>query len=280
MKALTEIRGILKAQKPYLAERFGVAEIGVFGSYERDEQRPDSDIDILIELEEPPRIDLLDLVNSEVTFRQFRCWDFGRTFRHYPKGVGLADQSLRLQQSAAICWVLGLSFRGIEEDDSGVFNCSICRNARMSCVVMARISGSAASKNDRNRAKVTGYHLSLQSKASLGCRFISAVETDRFKYWYSEDKMISEQWWFFQQVKACTFYLPPGGQSEKHLRWYGSDTAKVSAPTGLQPIHDDRLISAALVAVYDDLYRTGKLTLGQAKSAIISPDDPLSDLSF
>ena len=31
----------------------------------RDEQQQDSDLDILIELEEPPRIDLLDLVNLE-----------------------------------------------------------------------------------------------------------------------------------------------------------------------------------------------------------------------
>ena len=65
MKTLTEIKQILQAQKPYLAERYGVTEIGVFGSYVRDEQRPDSDVDILIELERPPRIDLIDLVNLE-----------------------------------------------------------------------------------------------------------------------------------------------------------------------------------------------------------------------
>jgi predicted nucleotidyltransferase len=63
MKTLSEIRQILQAEKPYLAEKYGVTVIGVFGSYVRDEQRPDSDIDILIELERPPRIDLFDLVN-------------------------------------------------------------------------------------------------------------------------------------------------------------------------------------------------------------------------
>lgn len=56
---------MLQAQKPYLFEKYGVTEIGVFGSYVRGEQSPDSDIDILIELERPPRIDLLDLVNME-----------------------------------------------------------------------------------------------------------------------------------------------------------------------------------------------------------------------
>jgi predicted nucleotidyltransferase len=65
MKTLSEIKQILQDQKPYLAERYGVTEIGVFGSYVRNEQRADSDIDILIELEDPPRIDLLDLVNLE-----------------------------------------------------------------------------------------------------------------------------------------------------------------------------------------------------------------------
>jgi transposase-like protein len=50
---------------------------------------------------------------KEVKVRRFRCCDCGRTFRHYPEGVEAADQSLRLQQLAAICWVLGLSLRGV-----------------------------------------------------------------------------------------------------------------------------------------------------------------------
>ena len=65
MKTITEIRQILQAQKPYLAERYGVIEIGIFGSYVRGEQGPDSDLDVLIELEDPPRISLLDLVNLQ-----------------------------------------------------------------------------------------------------------------------------------------------------------------------------------------------------------------------
>jgi predicted nucleotidyltransferase len=65
MKTLTEIKQILQAEKPYLAEKYGVIVIGVFGSYVRDEQCPDSDIDILIELERPPRISLIGLVELE-----------------------------------------------------------------------------------------------------------------------------------------------------------------------------------------------------------------------
>ena len=65
MKTLTEIKQILEAQKSYLATEYGVTEIGVFGSYVRGEQRRDSDVDILIELERPPRISLIGLVELE-----------------------------------------------------------------------------------------------------------------------------------------------------------------------------------------------------------------------
>jgi len=65
MKTLAEIQAILQAEKPYLAEKYGVTEIGVFGSYVRGEQNPDSDIDILIELKRPPYIGLMGLVNLE-----------------------------------------------------------------------------------------------------------------------------------------------------------------------------------------------------------------------
>jgi predicted nucleotidyltransferase len=65
MKTLTEIKQILQVQKPYLAEKYGVVEIGVFGSYVRGEQRPNSDVDILIELTDPPYISLIGLVNLE-----------------------------------------------------------------------------------------------------------------------------------------------------------------------------------------------------------------------
>jgi transposase-like protein len=54
---------------------------------------------------------------DEVRVRRFHCCDCNYTFRHYPEGVGPADQSLRLQQLATICWVLGLSTRMV----TGVF---------------------------------------------------------------------------------------------------------------------------------------------------------------
>ncbi len=65
MKTFSEIKKIIKIQKPYLDERFGIKEIGIFGSFVRGEQRLDSDIDVLIELHRPSRISLIDLVELE-----------------------------------------------------------------------------------------------------------------------------------------------------------------------------------------------------------------------
>jgi predicted nucleotidyltransferase len=65
MKSLAKLRKILRSQEAYLAEKYGVTVIGVFGSYVRNEQHPGSDLDILIELERPPMISLIGLVEME-----------------------------------------------------------------------------------------------------------------------------------------------------------------------------------------------------------------------
>jgi len=46
-----EILTFLREKKSYLAEQYGVISIGLFGSYARDEARDDSDIDIVVELQ-------------------------------------------------------------------------------------------------------------------------------------------------------------------------------------------------------------------------------------
>ena len=40
MISLSEIQQILSDQEPYLAKKYGVKIVGVFGSYVRHEQRP------------------------------------------------------------------------------------------------------------------------------------------------------------------------------------------------------------------------------------------------
>lgn len=61
----------------------------------------------------------------QVEVRRYRCTSCGRTFRYYPKGVTKADQSLRLQQLAAIMWALGVSYRGVTSL-LGVFAIRLC----------------------------------------------------------------------------------------------------------------------------------------------------------
>ena len=43
----------IKAEKSYLQQHFGVEEIALFGSYARNEEKPDSDIDILVRINKP-----------------------------------------------------------------------------------------------------------------------------------------------------------------------------------------------------------------------------------
>lgn len=52
-KPVQEIKKILAAHKQELREKYGVKEIGIFGSYVREENRKISDIDILVEIEMP-----------------------------------------------------------------------------------------------------------------------------------------------------------------------------------------------------------------------------------
>ena len=47
---------ILHEQMPMLAERYSVETLEVFGSYVRDEQKKDSDLDILVTFKEEPSL--------------------------------------------------------------------------------------------------------------------------------------------------------------------------------------------------------------------------------
>lgn len=62
-QSLGDIRRILKENFELLREKYNIREIGVFGSYVRGEQKKKSDVDILVEFEEP--VSLLKLVSLE-----------------------------------------------------------------------------------------------------------------------------------------------------------------------------------------------------------------------
>jgi predicted nucleotidyltransferase len=58
-----QIRDKLAAMKPFLETEYHVRELGLFGSYVRDEQTDTSDLDVLVEFDDP--VSLLDLVRLE-----------------------------------------------------------------------------------------------------------------------------------------------------------------------------------------------------------------------
>ena len=64
MQKLDEIRIIIRKNRDFLAAKYGVAVVGVFGSYVRGEQRESSDIDFLVDILRP--ISLLEIVGAEI----------------------------------------------------------------------------------------------------------------------------------------------------------------------------------------------------------------------
>jgi len=63
---MIEVGGIIskiRKNMPYLREQYNVKSLGVFGSYVRGEEKKRSDVDILVEFEEP--VTLLEFVALE-----------------------------------------------------------------------------------------------------------------------------------------------------------------------------------------------------------------------
>jgi hypothetical protein len=56
-----EIRKKIEQHKAELQKRYFVKNIGIFGSFARDEQTEQSDIDILVEFEKPIGLQFVDL---------------------------------------------------------------------------------------------------------------------------------------------------------------------------------------------------------------------------
>lgn len=53
---IKQIRTTLKKQLPYLSQTYQVRSLGVFGSYIRRQQKPSSDLDILVTFKQPPSL--------------------------------------------------------------------------------------------------------------------------------------------------------------------------------------------------------------------------------
>ena len=64
MKSVGELKKLLQTKKPYLKEKYKVTAISIFGSYSRDEATSDSDLDILVDFEEPIGLEFVDLADE------------------------------------------------------------------------------------------------------------------------------------------------------------------------------------------------------------------------
>jgi hypothetical protein len=126
------------------------------------------------------------------------------------------------------------------------------------------------------RGRLTALTLSAPAKARLGSDFLALIDTGRFKYWVGdEDTPLSDGWWFRQQAAACAYSLVSGGRFDRDLRWGVPAAARVVTPNGSELIHDDRLLSAALVAELERRRAGGRLLLGASASRVVAPRDPL-----
>ena len=53
----TDVIALLAPRRDEIAQRFGVRSLSLFGSVARDEARPDSDVDVLVEFNGPTTFD-------------------------------------------------------------------------------------------------------------------------------------------------------------------------------------------------------------------------------
>ena len=103
---------------------------------------------------------------------------------------------------------------------------------------------------------VVPFKFSAQTKSELGWNFVGVVESGRYKDYSADGQADTAQFW--REVGACEFEVLPG--PGKMMRWGVPDAE----------VHDDMIVSAALVSVLDGLPWAVPLD-GQ----IIPPDDPL-----
>ena len=61
VKSTQDVLDVLRAARPLLAREFGITRLALFGSYARGEQREDSDVDVLVEVDPSIGLRFVDL---------------------------------------------------------------------------------------------------------------------------------------------------------------------------------------------------------------------------
>lgn len=69
-----EVLNFLKTNKEFLKKTYHITEIGLFGSFARDEQKEDSDVDLLIDLENGTK----NIYDLKLSLKKYLSNAFGR----------------------------------------------------------------------------------------------------------------------------------------------------------------------------------------------------------
>ena len=64
MGTLADILTVLRRERARLFAKYGLKSMAVFGSATRDDFRPESDVDIMVEFERPIGIEFIDLADE------------------------------------------------------------------------------------------------------------------------------------------------------------------------------------------------------------------------
>lgn len=95
MNTKKEILDFLKQNHLYIVKKFHITKIGLFGSFARDEQTKDSDVDLLIEIEDGVKNihDLKISLNNYLSLAFDRSVDLAREkyLKPYAKELILKD---------------------------------------------------------------------------------------------------------------------------------------------------------------------------------------------
>ena len=117
---------------------------------------------------------------------------------------------------------------------------------------------------------VIRFDFTSASKSKLGWDFISLIETLRYREPAWPDKFDPRRCLFLQQLEACQYEILSG--PGKLMRW-GTPAGGRDPATG-DYLHDDLVVSAALVSVLDSQ------VWGTAASRVTASNDPLANLRF
>lgn len=116
--------------------------------------------------------------------------------------------------------------------------------------------------------RVLPFVFTSASKSRLGWNFLALVDAGRWQDWAGSEKD-SDQALFFQQARYCKSEIAPGPGRE--LRWGVPDGTR--DPLHQHHLHDDLLLSAALVCLLDEVNWQSS-----SPALVIRGRDPLADL--